>query len=118
MKKENQIKILTYNILMRPYLIKTNKSDFKSSRLPKLINSIKNHDIVCFQESFDNFTHRKHSLIKLASKIGFKYTALPKPPNFTSPYLVDSGLIILSKFPIIDSKLNNKKFRIFARHYG
>ena len=89
---------------MRPYLIKTNESDHKKSRLPKIINSVKKYDIVCFQEAFDNFTHRKQDLIKLAYKNGFKYLARSKSPKFNSPYLVDSGLLIISKYPIVYSE--------------
>ena len=103
-KKEKKIKLLTYNIFMRPYFIKTNKSDFKDSRLKKISQIIKNYDIVCFQEIFDTLTHRHQKLINEAKDAGFKYFTDGQSPSFFSPFLIDSGLLIISKYPIIFSK--------------
>lgn len=99
-----KVKILTYNIFMRPYGIKTNKSDHKEERLSEIIQKVKNHQIVCFQEAFDTLTHRHNKLISESKKVGFKYFANGSPPGLLSPFLIDSGLLILSKFPIVFSK--------------
>jgi endonuclease/exonuclease/phosphatase family metal-dependent hydrolase len=102
--KKKEIKIITYNIFMRPYLIKTNDSDYKDKRLPLIAKYISSYDIVCLQEVFDNFTHRKHELLIWAKKLGFNYFAHLPNPDFTSDFIVDGGLLILSKFPILFSE--------------
>lgn len=89
---------------MRPYCIRTNKTDFKDSRLKNISKIIKNYDIICFQEIFDSFTHRHQKLIEEAKDSGFKYFTNGQSPSFFSPYLIDSGLLIISKYPIIFSK--------------
>ena len=102
----DKIKILTYNIFMRPYGIKTNKSDHKEERLSEIIEKIKDHEIVCFQEAFDTFTHRHNKLIEESRKVGFKYFTNGSPPGLLSPFLIDSGLLILSKVPIVYSEFH------------
>jgi sphingomyelin phosphodiesterase len=58
-------------------------------------------DIVCAQEVFGFLNSRKHRLIYSSLKKGFYYHAEAPNPSFFSSYLVDGGLLTLSKFPII-----------------
>ena len=100
---DNIVRILTYNFFCRPPPIKTNESDYKDARLADFIEKIENFDIICFQELFTTLTDRKHKIIREGSKRGLKYYTAPKVPSFFSKYLVDSGLLIISRYPIVDN---------------
>jgi endonuclease/exonuclease/phosphatase family metal-dependent hydrolase len=97
---DNQVSLLTYNIFMRPYFIKNNADDHKETRLKLLLHFFKDFDIVCIQEIFDVFTHRRQKLLRRAAKIGFRYFAQAEAPGLFEPFLIDGGLLILSKYPI------------------
>jgi endonuclease/exonuclease/phosphatase family metal-dependent hydrolase len=101
--ERDTIKILTYNIFMRPPLIKTNDNDWKDERLQEFISHINNYDIICLQEMFDSFSSRKLKLIRAAIHAGFFFYAETKSPSFFSFAVVDGGLLILSRFPITKS---------------
>jgi endonuclease/exonuclease/phosphatase family metal-dependent hydrolase len=102
---DNEIKVLTYNVFLRPYGIKSNQSDHKDLRLNFIVDMINEYQIVCLQEVFDNFTHRRNALLEKAFEIGFKYFARCDPPKIFEPTLIDGGVLILSKFPIEHSEL-------------
>ena len=53
------IKLLTYNVFLRPPPIKTNEDDFKHQRLNDILDEIAQFDIVCFQEMFQTASFRK-----------------------------------------------------------
>ena len=99
---DERIRLLTYNFFCRPPPINTNKDDYKDSRLKDFIDQLKNFDIICFQELFTTLNDRKHRMIREGATQGLKYYLAPKVPSFFSKYLVDSGLLILSRYPIIE----------------
>ena len=99
---DERIRLLTYNFFCRPPPINTNKDDYKDSRLKDFIDQLKNFDIICFQELFTTLNDRKHRMIREGATQGLKYYLTPKVPSFFSKYLVDSGLLILSRYPIIE----------------
>ena len=96
--RSNTIKLLTYNLFLRPPGIKTNKSDYKDDRLTEFMNIMGDYDIICLQEVFGTFNSRKERLIKQALKKGFYFIESSPDPSFFSKYLIDGGLVILSKF--------------------
>jgi endonuclease/exonuclease/phosphatase family metal-dependent hydrolase len=102
-----EIKILTYNVFLRPYTVRSNESDHKESRMNFIIDMISAYQIVCLQEIFDTFTHRRNVFLERAFKIGFKYLARCPPPNFFESASIDAGVLILSKFPIDHSEFCN-----------
>ena len=102
--KRKAIKVLTYNIFLRPPPIKNNENDWKDERLEEFIKVIHKFDIICLQEMFGSFNSRKQDLIRAATKQGFFFYVETESPSFMSKYMVDGGLIILSRFPIV-SKL-------------
>eukprot|EP01132_Coremiostelium_polycephalum_P002950 gene2950-3682_t len=62
------------------------------------------YDIICFQELFSAFSFRQKRFIEKAKKQGFLYSSTsPLPAYFKSTFLVDGGLVVLSKYPIVDS---------------
>ena len=99
---DERIRLLTYNFFCRPPPINTNKDDYKDSRLKDFIDQLKNFDIICFQELFTTLNDRKHRMIREGATQGLKYYLAPKVPSFFSKYLVDSGLLILSRYPILE----------------
>jgi endonuclease/exonuclease/phosphatase family metal-dependent hydrolase len=98
------LKLLTYNIFQRPYLVKSNSDDYKQERLPLMIEQFKHYDIVCLQEAFDLFTHRQYELLERAQKAGFTYFQKSTNADLFGKLLVDGGIVILSKYPIVDFK--------------
>ena len=101
--KRETIKILSYNLYMRPPPVKTNDSDHKDARLEEFVMHLDDFDIVCNQEVFSTMNSRKQRLITYAQKAGFMYHCISDPPPFFSGYATDGGLVILSRFPIIES---------------
>jgi endonuclease/exonuclease/phosphatase family metal-dependent hydrolase len=65
---------------------------------------LKEFDVICFQEVFSAFNSRRDRLIDAALEQGFKYHAVCPNPDFLSTFVVDGGLMILSKYPIKTSK--------------
>ena len=108
------IKLLTYNIFLRPPPIKTNENDWKDERMSEFIKCMPNFDIICLQEMFGSFNSRKHDLISSAIKQGFFFYVDTPSPSFFSKYLVDGGLVILSRFPIINSSFIPFKYGVLS----
>lgn len=100
----NTINLLTYNFFLRPPPIKTNEDDYKEERLNDFPRFFPDFDIICFQEMFGSFHNRKHKMIQNAAESGFFYHLSSQAPSFFSKYLIDGGLLILSRFPIIETK--------------
>ena len=98
----NSVRILSYNFFLRPPPINNNGSDFKNERLKDFIEFLPEFDIICFQEIFTTLTDRKHQMIREAAKCGFKYHVSSKPPSFLSEYITDAGLLILSRYEIVE----------------
>ena len=68
-----------------------------------LQNYIEEFDIVCLQEVFEGFNSFKATLISKASEVGFIGSAIPTRPGFFDLNAIDGGLVILSKFSIVES---------------
>jgi endonuclease/exonuclease/phosphatase family metal-dependent hydrolase len=98
-----EVRFLSYNLFIRPPGIRNNQDDFKAERLEEFIKVIKDFDIIGLQEMFSTFSSRQQQLIDAAMTIGFKYHVKPKPHGPLSPFLVDGGLLLLSKYPVIES---------------
>ena len=98
------IRLLTYNFFCRPPPVNSNNGDYKDSRLNDFLEQLQNFDIICFQELFTTLNNRKHKMIREGGKVGLKYYASPRVPSFFSKYLTDSGLLILSRYEIIENE--------------
>lgn len=98
-----EVKVLTFNIFLRPPPVKTNESDYKDDRLKEFIQKeMKNFDILCFQEIFGSFNYRKEYLIEEGAKFGYKYhSSIERDLWKGKP--IDSGLLTLTKFEMIES---------------
>lgn len=58
--KRNNVKILSYNLYMRPPPVKTNDCDHKDARLEEFVrHHLDDYDIICNQEVFSTLNSRK-----------------------------------------------------------
>jgi len=95
------VRVLTYNIFLRPPLIKNNEDDFKNERLAEFLRTeIDRFDIVCLQEMFNLANYRQQLLLQIAREKGFPYYAKSVNPSWFSGKFIDAGLVILSRYPI------------------
>lgn len=108
------IKILTYNFFLRPPPIKNNKDDYKDERVQDFKDKFKDFDIICFQEMFDSFHIRKQQMIQYAAESGLFYHCESSLPSFLSKYLVDGGLLIVSRFPIVETQFEEFPYGLFG----
>lgn len=94
---------MTYNLYLRPPFVNSNGNDYKNERLNEFLNYIDNYDVLALQEVFALGNSRQNRLIKYAQKRGFFYSNSFPPPLFSRKF-IDAGLVILSKYPIIETK--------------
>lgn len=95
------VRMLTYNIFLRPPGIRNNISDYKNARQAVFGDyCLKNYDIVALQEMFSYGSNRQSRMIQYAKKNGFEYY-VSSPSKSVLNAQVDGGLMILSKYPII-----------------
>jgi endonuclease/exonuclease/phosphatase family metal-dependent hydrolase len=112
--ERKNIKLMTYNIFLRPPPIKNNENDWKDERLEDFCKLLHEFDIICLQEMFGAFNSRKQSLIRAATKSGFFFYVDTSSPSFLSKYMVDGGLIILSRFPIVSYSFSEYRYGVIA----
>jgi len=98
----SQPRIFTYNIFLRPPTINTNGDDFKNERLEEFFHFLPQYDIICLQEMFSLANWRQRRLIQRAREAGFHYHIKSSPPSILSPCFIDAGLLILSRYPILE----------------
>jgi endonuclease/exonuclease/phosphatase family metal-dependent hydrolase len=108
------VKVLTYNIFLRPPPVKNNENDWKDERLADFIKILDCYDIICLQEMFGSFNNRKQELIKFANKSGLFFYCDSPSPSFFSTCLADGGLLILSRFPIVLSEFRPFRYCVLS----
>ncbi|EME30491.1 sphingomyelin phosphodiesterase [Galdieria sulphuraria] len=97
-----KFRILSYNIFIRPPGVTSNGNDYKDERLVRFLSHMMRYDIICLQELFTLGSDRWQALTKAARIFGFYYEAHLKRNLFSwLPKVVDGGVTILSKFPIV-----------------
>ena len=103
---EVTVRVLTYNIFLRPLGITTNGNDFKNDRLESfLCQDLSKYDIICFQELFGSFSSRRDKMIIEMYRLGFMYHFESQNSWMSCPFfLIDGGLVTFSRYPIIESQ--------------
>ncbi|KAJ3026123.1 UNVERIFIED_CONTAM: ribosomal 40S subunit protein S1B [Siphonaria sp. JEL0065] len=97
----SSVRILSYNIFLRPPGITSNTSDYKNARLNHFASTIlTSYDIVCLQEIYSSGSTRLSKLLLQAKKYGFNYH-VASPSKGILNTSVDGGLLILSRYPIV-----------------
>lgn len=100
----NRVRILTYNIFMRP-LVHNNQTDYKNERLELFLRDhVSRFDIMCLQEMFCMFNFRQSTFLngsyEHAHASGWaRYGLWNVHGRLQIPFL-DAGLVTVSKFPI------------------
>jgi endonuclease/exonuclease/phosphatase family metal-dependent hydrolase len=110
--ERKEIRVLTYNLFLRPPPIKNNEDDWKDERLADFVNELQNYDVICLQEMFGTLTSRRQQMIKFANKSGLLFHVEVPSPSFFSKHIIDAGLLILSRFPIIESEFRPFKYTV------
>jgi serine/threonine protein kinase/endonuclease/exonuclease/phosphatase family metal-dependent hydrolase len=101
---KKSIRILSFNIFLRPPGIKNHDSDYKSMRLAYFCEKvIHSYDIICLQEFFAYGTSRQTKFLSYAKNAGFEYSLTLNSKNLINTS-IDSGLVIISRYPIIKSE--------------
>jgi len=101
---KKSIRILSFNIFLRPPGIKNHDSDHKSMRLAYFCERvIHSYDIICLQEFFAYGTSRQAKFLSYAKNAGFEYSLTLNSKNLLNTS-IDSGLVIISRYPIIKSE--------------
>jgi endonuclease/exonuclease/phosphatase family metal-dependent hydrolase len=95
------VRVLSYNIFVRPPGINANGNDYKDERLNHFVSLIDRFDVICLQELFGAFSSRRAHFIAAAKAKGFLYAVHSPHVGWLSGFLVDGGLCIVSKFPIV-----------------
>uniref|UniRef100_K3XBZ0 sphingomyelin phosphodiesterase n=1 Tax=Globisporangium ultimum (strain ATCC 200006 / CBS 805.95 / DAOM BR144) TaxID=431595 RepID=K3XBZ0_GLOUD len=102
---KERVAVLSMNIFARPEGIHSGKwfssGDFKDLRISLLLRKIQDFDIVILQEMFEVGVRQKRFL-RDAERLGFHYHCGSVWPSLTDRYLIDGGLLILSRFPIVE----------------
>jgi len=103
--KTSELKILSWNIYMLPYISLINDNDQRAKIIAeKLVNS--DYKIIVFQEAFSSKCRRV-----IAEKLFESYPYQYGPANRNRfPFKTSSGLWVLSKFPL--TKKNEIQFSI------
>eukprot|EP01116_Phalansterium_solitarium_P011186 TRINITY_DN26800_c0_g1_i1.p1 TRINITY_DN26800_c0_g1~~TRINITY_DN26800_c0_g1_i1.p1 ORF type:complete len:400 (+),score=26.91 TRINITY_DN26800_c0_g1_i1:47-1246(+) len=101
-RTSKEVRVLSYNIFLRPPFVKNNFDDLKNERLDAFFDEIHNFDIVILQECFQLANSRPQRLIQHAKKAGFAFHAMSAEPALLSVQFIDAGLLILSRYPIVE----------------
>ncbi|KAI9142005.1 Endonuclease/exonuclease/phosphatase [Paraphysoderma sedebokerense] len=104
--KPSEVRMLTYNFYIRPPFVAELTGDYKDQRLRMFTDTVLNdYDILAFQELFGSYSSRRKRFIHAAAERGLKYSAEGPMGSIWKGKLVDSGLLILSRYPIVE--MNN-----------
>lgn len=106
--RKRAVRFFSLNTFIRPMLVGLN--DYKDHRLTYLLHALHPFDILCLQELFWTTGPRKARFLdNLASHHGFHYQASAPVPGLPGllrfpPKIIDAGLVIASKFPIVKTE--------------
>jgi endonuclease/exonuclease/phosphatase family metal-dependent hydrolase len=96
-----RVRMLSYNLFLRPPFIHNNTSDFKNERLFEFIKRIDDYDVLFLQEVFSLCNNRQATLLRLAKQKGFGHSCVATKSHWLSLRKpVDGGVLIVSRFPI------------------
>lgn len=101
-QENNHIKLLQYNCFWRPWLLHLGTVEYVRERSLLLSERLDKYDIVCLDESFHFGSNVVKNFISIMQKKGFKYIVTNRRVPILSKFVVDSGVMILSKYPIIE----------------
>lgn len=104
---KSYLKIMSYNFYLQSMVMFDDYkyNDCKEERFNHFIKThsktFDEHDIICFQEVYGTLSLYCNKIIEYAKHKEFHWFIVPEKPKFFSIKMMDSGLLILSKYPII-----------------
>ncbi|KAJ3044064.1 hypothetical protein HDV00_003168 [Rhizophlyctis rosea] len=109
---ENGVRFVAYNFYQRPPPVQSfPATDHKEDRLRDFINGVEDSgsfldkfDIYAFSEMFGAYNSRRDRLVSAAKEHGLLYAAHGPERNWWKGRIVDSGLLVLSRYPIASVK--------------
>ena len=101
--EKKEIKLLGYNTFWRPQLIHMDKEEYMRERSLLLLERLDEYDIVSLEEAFQFGSNIASEFVKKAQERGFKYVCTCTTPPVLNFQVMDSGCMILSKLPIIET---------------
>lgn len=103
LEEGKELRLLSFNAFCRPPGIKNKENDWKTERLTYMAkHEIQNYDIVAMQELFGTFSGRRDTFLKSCADSGHGYYVTSPKPSWK--FLIDGGLAIVSKYPIVESE--------------
>lgn len=99
----NNLKILQLNVFWRPWLLHLGTVEHVEERSKILADMLDPYDIVTMNESFHFGSHVAENFVEIMKSKGFKYIVTSDQVPIFSHFIIDSGLMILSKYPIIQA---------------
>jgi exonuclease III len=103
-ENKKNIKFMSFNFYLQSFVICDNylNGDCKYERFNHFIdNHLDNYDIICFQEVYGTLSLFCKNIIKKAKLKGFNWYIVPEKIKLNSFKFMDSGLLIISKYPIL-----------------
>lgn len=97
------IKFLQYNTFWRPTLLHMKNEEYMRERSILLLERIGKYDFICLQEAFQFGSSIATNFVNEANKKGFKYVVSCQNPPLCNKQIIDSGVIVLSKLPILET---------------
>ncbi|KAG6610490.1 uncharacterized protein IUM83_06679 [Phytophthora cinnamomi] len=104
-KVQERLAVLSMNIFCRPEGIHSGQwfksGDHKDLRVALLLRKIAKFDVVILQEMFEAGPRQKR-FVREAYAMGFRYHCGSVWPQLLDSRLIDGGLLILSRYPIVE----------------
>lgn len=97
------LKFLQYNVFWRPTLLHMGRAEYMRERSKLLLDKIEKYDVVCLDEAFQFGSTIVSEFVEAVQQRGFKYIVSSKNPPLTTRQVIDSGLLLLSKYPILET---------------
>ena len=99
-----KIKFMSFNFYLQSFIACDDykNGDCKYERFNNFIdNYLDDYDIICFQEVYGTLSLFCNKLINRAKQKGFHWYIVPESLKFKSFKFMDSGLLTISKYPIL-----------------
>ncbi|ETM51614.1 hypothetical protein L914_04590 [Phytophthora nicotianae] len=104
-KVQERLAVLSMNIFCRPEGIHSGQwfktGDYKDLRVALLLRKMAKFDVVILQEMFEAGP-RQRRFVREAYAMGFRYHCGSVWPRLLDSRLIDGGLLILSRYPIVE----------------
>ena len=99
--KTDHLRFLQYNVKWSPNITHIGKNDFANERAKILAEQLSEYDVICLNEAYSYVGSPVVPFIKTMKSKGFKYVKRLPPASIMSFELVDGGVLVLSKYPIL-----------------